>query len=145
MDRTTGELRLRDGKRGPRMVPLTTPALMVLDGIERIEGNPWVIPSRKPGLCLPDLIYYWNRIQARAGLEGVRIHDLRHSYASRALALGESLTMIGKLLGHTQVQTTAQYAHLARDSIQNAATRITGSIGGNLLGEQQPDRSSLRE
>ena len=62
----------------------------------------------------------------------VRIHDLRHRYASRALALGESLTMIGKLLGHTQVQTTARYAHLARDSIQNAAARITGSIGGNL-------------
>ena len=55
------------------------------------------------------------------------------SYASRALALGESLTMIGKLLGHTQVQTTARYAHLARDSIQNAAARITGSIGGNLV------------
>ena len=60
--------------------------------------------------------------------------DLRHSYASRALALVESLTMIGKLLGHTQVQTTARYAHLARHSIQNAAARITGSIGGNLLG-----------
>ena len=66
------------------------------------------------------------------GPEDVRIHDLRHSYASRALALGESLMMIGKLLGHTQVQTTARYAHLARDSIQNAAARITGSIGGNL-------------
>ena len=64
----------------------------------------------------------------------MRIHDLRHSFASRALALGESLTMIGKLLGHTQVQTTARYAHLARDSIQTAAARITGSIGGNLLG-----------
>ena len=69
---------------------------------------------------------------ARAQLEDVRIHDLSHSYASRALTLGESLTMIGKLLGHTQVQTTARYAHLARDSIQTAAARITGSIGGNL-------------
>ena len=65
----------------------------------------------------------------------MRIHDLRHSFASRALALGESLTMIGKLLGHTQVQTTARYAHLARDSLQNAAARITGSIGGHLLDE----------
>ena len=66
----------------------------------------------------------------RARLHDVRSHDIRHSYASRALALGESLTMIGKLLGHTQVQTTARYAHLARDSIQTAAARITGSIGG---------------
>ena len=61
-----------------------------------------------------------------------RFPDLHHRYASNALDLGESLTMIGKLLGHTQVQTTARYTHLARDSIQNAAARITGSIGGNL-------------
>ena len=84
VDRTTGELRLRDGKRGPRMVPLTTPVLKVLDGI---EGNPWVIRSKKPGACLPDLTYYWNRIQARAGLEGVRVHDLRHSCASLPYSL----------------------------------------------------------
>ena len=84
----------------------------------------------------------WTRPQTR-GPE--TIHDLRHSYASRALALGESLTMIGKLLGHTPVQTTARYAHLARDSIQNAAARITGSIGGNLSGYQVSERSSFRE
>ena len=73
--------------------------------------------------------------QVAAPLHGRQ--DLRRSYASRALALGESLTMIGKLLGHTQVQTTARYAHLARDSIQNAAARITGSIGGNLAPSNQ--------
>ena len=78
LDRTAGELRLRDGKVGPRMVPLTTPVLKVLDGIERVKANPWVTRSRKPDACLPDLTYYWNRIQALAGLENVRIHDLRH-------------------------------------------------------------------
>ena len=87
VDRTAGELRLRDGKRGPRMVPLTPPVQKVLDGIERIEGNPWVIRSKKPGACLPDLTYYWNRIQARAGLQGVRIHDLRHTCASLPYSL----------------------------------------------------------
>ena len=86
----------------------------------------------------------WRRIRARAELKDVRIHDLRHSYASRALALGESLTMIGKLLGHAQVQTTARYAHLARDSIQNAAARITGSIGGNLSSAQGVDDTTRR-
>ena len=101
VDRTAGEFRLRDGKRGPRMVPLTTPALTVLDGIERVEGNPWVIRSQKPGICLPGLNYYWNRIRDRTGLEGVRIHDLRHSHASRALALGESLTMIYRSSCHS--------------------------------------------
>ena len=133
VDRTAGELRLRDGKRGPRMVPLTPPVLKVLDGIELIEGNPWVIRSRKPGACLPDLTYYWNRIQARAGLEGVRVHDLRHSYASRALALGESLTMIGRLLGHSKVGTTARYAHLVHDAEKAAAARTGDSIGAHLV------------
>ena len=69
---------------------------------------------------------------------------LRCIFASRSLALGESLTMIEKLLGHTRVQTTARYAHLARDSIQTAASRITGSIGGNLLGGDEKNRSLTR-
>ena len=132
VDRTAGELRLRDGKRGPRMVPLTTPVLKVLDGIERIEGNPWVIPSKKPGACLPDLTYYWNRIQVHAELDGVRVHDLRHSHASRALALGESLTMIGRILGHSKVGTTARYAHLVHDAEKAAAARTGDSIGAHL-------------
>ena len=127
-----GRVPLRDGKRGPRMVPLTTPVLKVLDGIERVEGNPWVIRSKKPGACLPDLTYYWNRIQAHAGLEGVRVHDLRHSHASRALALGESLTMIGRILGHSKVGTTARYAHLVHDAEKAAAARTGDSIGAHL-------------
>ena len=110
----------------------------MLSAIPCDEDNPWVIAGRLPGSHLTDLQRPWRRIRKQAGLEGVRIHDLRHSFASRALALGESLTMIGKLLGHTQVQTTARYAHLARDSIQTAAARITESIGGNLLGDNNP-------
>ena len=132
VDRTAGEFRFRDGKRGPRMVPLTTPALTVLDVIERVEGHPWVIPSQKPVICLPDLTYYWNRIKDHAGIEGVRIHDLRHSHASRALALGESLTMIGRILGHSKVGTTARYAHLVHDAEKAAAARTGDSIGAHL-------------
>ena len=70
---------------------------------------------------------------ARAGLEGVRIHDLRHTFASRALALGETLPVIGKLLGHSDIETTARYAHLARDSILDAAEQIAGSIATDIL------------
>ena len=127
-------IELPDAKTGGRVVPLGPEARAVLSAIPRDEDNPWVIAGRLPGSHLTDLQRPWRRIRKQAGLEGVRIHDLRHSFASRALALGESLTMIGKLLGHTQVQTTARYAHLARDSIQTAAARITGSIGGNLSG-----------
>ena len=104
----------------------------------RENGNPWAISGKKPGTLLADLQRSWRRIRERAKLDDVQIHDLRHSYASRALALGESLTMIGKLLSHTQVQTTARYAHLAWDSIQNATATITGSIGGN----QRPSQTS---
>ena len=133
VDLNAGELRLPDTKTGGRVVPPGPEARAVLASLPRDPDNPWVIAGKLPGSHLTDLQRPWRRIRARAGLDDVRIHDLRHSFASRALALGESLTMIGKLLGHTQVQTTARYAHLARDSIQNAASRITHSIGGNLM------------
>jgi len=70
----------------------------------------------------------WRRIRKRAGIEDVRIHDLRHTFASTAVAAGQSLPMIGKLLGHTQVQTTARYAHLAADPVKLAANAVAGSL-----------------
>ena len=76
----------------------------------------------------------WQTVRARAGLSDVRLHDLRHSFASRALALGESLPMIGKLLGHSQVETTARYAHLSRESVRETAERIAVSIAADILG-----------
>jgi len=69
------------------------------------------------------------------GLVDVRIHDLRHSFASGAVALGESLPMIGKLLGHTQVQTTARYAHLAADPVKAAAERVSSNIAALMNGQ----------
>ena len=132
IDHTAGELRLRDAKTGPRMVPLTTPALRVLDGIERLPGNPWVFLGQNGAGRPLNLTPYWERIRARAGLDDLRIHDLRHSYASRALALGEGLSAIGKLLGHSKVSTTARYAHLMRDAEKAAAARVGGSIGAHL-------------
>ena len=132
VDRTAGELRLRDAKAGPRMVPLTGPVLAVLDGIPRIDGTPWVLVGQRPGTGLTKLDNYWSIIRVKAGLGDVRIHDLRHSYASRALALGESLPTIGKLLGHRKVGTTARYAHLMRDAEKEAATRVGDSIGAHI-------------
>ena len=138
-------IELPDAKTGGRVVPLGPEARAVLANLPREEDNPWVITGRLPGSHLTDLQKPWRRIRSRAELEDVRIHDLRHSYASRALALGESLTMIGKLLGHTQVQTTARYAHLARDSIQTAAARITGSIGESLAPDDARDSHDARD
>ena len=75
----------------------------------------------------------WRIVRKRAGVEEVRIHDCRHNFASRALALGESLAVIAKLLGHSQIQTTARYAHLARDSVKVSAARVADSIAGDFL------------
>ena len=77
------------------------------------------------------------RVREEADLDGMRIHDLRHSWASRALALGESLSMIGKLLGHNKIDTTSRYAHLARDSIKSSSARIADSIGADILGNRE--------
>ena len=132
------EIELPDSKTGRRAVPLSPEARAVLASLPREPGNPFVFPGRFPGTRRANLQRPWTIVRKRAGLEDVRLHDLRHSFASRALALGESLTMIGKLLGHTQVQTTARYAHLARNSIQSAAARIADSIGDSLAEGAEP-------
>ncbi len=133
VDRTSGELRLREAKTGGRMVPLTPEVEAVLDAIPRVPGNPWVISGKKPGRHLRNVNDLWYRLRMEADLKDVRLHDLRHSWASRALALGESLPMIGRLLGHTQVQTTARYAHLAHDTEMASAAKVAGSIEADIM------------
>ena len=133
VDRKAGELRLRDAKTGARMVPLTPTAEAVLAGIVRVSRSPWVFPGKKPDRHLSQLTTYWHGVRERAAIEDVRIHDLRHSFASRALALGESLTMIGRLLGHTDVGSTARYAHLSQDAEKTAVARVGGSIEVDIL------------
>ena len=127
------ELRLRDSKTGPRVIPLSPSAVRVLESLPRVRGQS--VGHRRPqsghATCR-NSAYYWYRVRERAGLDDVRIHDLRHSFASRALALGESLSMIGKLLGHSKIQTTARYAHLARESVKESAARVAASIGADL-------------
>ena len=122
------ELRLPDSKTGAKVVHLGESAIAMLRGIARREGNPWVIAGRRPGTRIASLHYPWGRIRRLAGLDDVRIHDLRHSFASGGLLVGEGLTMIGRLLGHSEVKTTARYAHLADDPVKAAADRIAGRI-----------------
>jgi integrase len=91
-----------------------------------------VIVGTLPGGRLSDLQPFWQRVRARAGLKDVRIHDFRHTFASTAVASGQGLPMIGKLLGHTQVQTTARYAHLASDPVKTAADQVSANIAAAL-------------
>ena len=132
VDLDAGELRLQDAKTGARQVALSPAARKVLSAMPGKLDNPWVIAGPEPGRHLSNLNSPWLVVRKRAGLGDVRIHDLRHSFASRALALGESLTMIGKLLGHRQVQTTARYAHLARESVKTSAAKVAQSIAADM-------------
>ena len=115
------------------MVPLTPTASAVLAGIVRVGRSPWVFPGRRPDRHLSDLSPHWYRVRERAEVEDVRIHDLRHSFASRALALGLALPMIGRLLGHTDIGSTARYAHLSREAEKVAAARVGGSIEDDIV------------
>ncbi len=129
----SGELRLRETKTGkPRTIALPPAAVDVLAGLSRIDGEVWVFPGRTRGTHLSALDWAWYKLRERAGLTDVRLHDLRHSYASRALALGESLPMIGKLLGHRRIETTARYAHLHWDAVHVSAEKIAVDLAEDL-------------
>lgn len=128
-----GIIRLPDSKTGPKFIHLGRSAIDLLRDLPRKKGNPYLICSDhhadKP---INDLQTTWQKIRKWAGIEDVRIHDLRHTFASNAVAMGMSLPMIGKLLGHTQTQTTARYAHLALDPVLEAASKVTSEIGSLL-------------
>lgn len=137
-----GVLVLPDSKTGAKRVVLGKEAGEVLSGINKIDSNPYVITGKIEGQHWNDLERPWRRIRARAGLPGVRIHDLRHSFASFAASAGESLMMIGKLLGHSQAQTTARYAHLAPDPVNETADRVTALIASAMTVEVAKPRAA---
>ena len=138
-------LEIRDHKtsrrtRRAKLVPLSTPARAVLANLPRILGFPHVICGATAGVQRSDLKHPWSSIRRCAHLEGMRIHDLRHSFASIGAGSGLSLPIIGSLLGHTQMQTTQRYAHLAADPRQQAAEMIARRAAeamGELLPEQR--------
>jgi integrase len=134
-----GYLDLADTKTGPRRIPLPPAARVVLDQIPLVPGNPFVIAGKEEGGYLTDLERPWRRIRKRANLDGVRLHDLRHTYASNALAAGLALPMVSKLLGHTQIHTTMRYVHLADDPVREAAKAVATTLAKALDGlEENP-------
>jgi integrase len=134
-----GSLMLPDSKTGRKVVHLSPAARTVLAGVSRVSGNPFVICGEKTGQPIRNIERPWQRVRAEAGLDGVRLHDLRHSFASVAALGGTSLLVIGRLLGHTQPTTTARYAHLADDPLKAAndaiGQRIASAMDGSVPGE----------
>jgi integrase len=121
-------LRLPDSKTGRKVVFLNDVAVKLLRATPTMTGNPFVIAGGKQGTRLVNLQKPWRRIRAAASLPDVRIHDLRHTYASIGAGAGLSLPQIGRLLGHTQPVTTARYAHLAADPVRAASNLIGNEI-----------------
>ncbi|MDR5900315.1 tyrosine-type recombinase/integrase [Halomonas vilamensis] len=111
-----------------RHVPLSTGALSLLAKLPRQDDNDYLFPNPKTGKPFTALFRSWNTARQKAGLKDVRIHDLRHSFASYVINQGHSLYEVQKLLGHTQVKTTQRYAHLSHESLLSAADSATASV-----------------
>jgi integrase len=120
-------LDLPDSKTGAKVIWLNSQALAVLAAQPRLDDCPFVFPNAKRTAPMK-LDPWWPRFRRRCALPDVRVHDLRHSFASSAIMDNVPLATIGKLLGHLLPETTAKYAHLADDVIADAAKRISGSL-----------------
>jgi integrase len=134
VDFETALIRLPDSKTGAKPLFLNAPAREVLAKLPRIEGNPHVIVGAVTGAALVNLEKPWRRIRDAAGIPDVRLHDLRHSFASTGAGMGEGLPIIGKLLGHRHTATTAKYAHLSADPIRAANEKIGARIVAAMTG-----------
>jgi integrase len=144
IDTSRAILFLSDSKTGRKPVYLSAPALEVLADLPRMKGNPHVIPGMKEGQPRHDLRKPWDAIIKAAGLEGLRLHDLRHSHASVGAGAGLSLPIIGKLLSHAQSATTQRYAHLANDPVREGAERIGSVISAALDGRKPEAPTPIR-
>jgi integrase len=139
-----GEARLPDSKTGAKTLHLPPPALAVLTELPRLDGNPHVIAGQKEGRAMVNLEKPWRAIRAAADLDDLRLHDLRHAFASVAASSGMGLPIIGRILGHSHAATTARYAHLASDPVKAAAATVADKIaadmnaGGNSMRDDRP-------
>ena len=129
---------LPDSKCGPRTVWISSAARAVIDVIPRYsEDCPYLFPSRPATRPIDNIVFHWNRIRDEAGLPGLRLHDLRHTWASVAAMNGVDMVTIAKLLGHALVETTERYVHLSDRSVIEAADRVSNRIGAALAGKVQ--------
>jgi integrase len=133
VDLERGLLFLPESKTGRKTIILNAPTIAVFSGLDRV--GPYVIPGADPETPRADLKRPWEAVSRRAGLTGVRVHDMRHTYASFGAGGGLGLPIIGKLLGHSQAATTARYAHLDNDPLRRASESIAGRIAAALDGK----------
>lgn len=141
-------LRLNDSKTGPKNVPVGAPALQLLASLHELRrevDNPFVLPGRHGRGSFVGLPHVWERLRVRAGIPKARLHDLRHNFGNRAAGGGESLLVVGKILGHRESRTTERYtAHLSQDPLRAAADRVSGGIAAALTPDSAAEVLELR-
>ena len=137
-------IHLPDSKSGPRTVWLSSAARAVIDAIPRYSDDcPYLFPARPATRHIDNFATQWDRIRNEAGLPGLRIHDLRHSWASTAAMNGVDMVTVAKLLGHALVETTEHYVHLSDQSVADAADRVSGRIHAALAGRVEGDEGGF--
>jgi integrase len=134
-------LRLPDSKTGAKVVPLAAAALELLSKLPRKQKSPYVLPAAKGVGRYIGVQRDWERLRARASLDRLRLHDLRHSFASFAVAGGHTLFMVGKVLGHKQARSTEVYAHLADDPLRAVADSTAAHIAAAMRSQGAPLRA----
>lgn len=114
----------------PRHIILSNAALSILQEMRSHKTGQWLFPGRNPDKPLSDIFLFWNGLRKELGLQDVRVHDLRHSFASFLVNAGHSLYEVQKLLGHNDPRTTMRYAHLGQDSLVVAAEVVSEAVSG---------------
>ena len=137
VDFEAAELVLPKSKTGPRKVSLSPRAVRVLESIERVPDNPWVVPGRVEGRPMRSIDEAWGVVCELAALRTHASTTAGTPSPPKPWPSARAFPMIGKLLGHPQVQTTARYAHLARDTVKASASRAGDSIGEALASAEQ--------
>lgn len=137
---------LPDSKTGAKIIRLGAPALQLLVGLtgSLATGPVFVFPNEKGTGSYQGVAKIWRLVRAAAEIKDVRLHDLRHSFASVGVSRGESLPIIGALLGHADAKSTSRYAHLSDDPVRSAAQSISSTIADSLGLNEGPEDGEVK-